>query len=247
MKNYARQIFDAVKAANPKNPIDFAAQAIKPLAIEKLNLAIKNCHDCKISQLSQCCKTISRGNADASILVLCDFPVESQQNSGNGVLSVYEDAEEWTMIQKIISAYHINQSSLFFLNVVNCFPQKQIGKNFLKRPPNSSEMQNCKVFVDYAFKIVDPVLVILLGNFALNAVKEDVNIIKSRGEWITVKGVKTMPTYSPTQLLQMQKLKNPEIVEEFKADFCDDIFKAFMWLQNEFPDNDALLEKLTEE
>lgn len=133
------------------------------------------------------------------------------------------------------------------MNIVNCLPQNLVGKNYLQRQPNTLEMNNCKIFVDYAFKIVDPILVILLGNFALNAVKEDVNIMKSRGEFVKVKGVQTMPTFSPTQLIQMQKLKDKNIVEEFKADFCDDILRAFQWVQNEYPDNNILLEKLTQD
>lgn len=113
MKNYSRQIFDLVEKANPNDPISFTVQAVKPLAIEKLNEAIENCRDCKIGQSDHCFKTISRGNENASVLMLYDFPVRPQKNLRKGVLKVYENVEEWNIMQKIISAYHINQTPYF--------------------------------------------------------------------------------------------------------------------------------------
>lgn len=242
--NSLQMIREIVKTARPPDPINFVIEAIKPLAINNLNIAIKNCKDCEVSQYTGCFKTLTRGNEQASVLVLCDFPTESQKNTNDKFIKVYEHAEEWKIMQKIISAYNINPNSLFFINVVNCFTQSYVSDQYVFRQPNTNEMKNCKVFTDYAFKIVDPIMVIILGNYALNAVKEDVNIMKNRGEWITVKGVRAMPTYSPSMLLQLKEIKDENIVEEYKADFCDDILKAFLWLQEEYPNNNVILKPL---
>ena len=243
--NYEQIIRDTVTAAAPNDPMNYVMQVVRPLAMNAMEHSIKECDYCPIAQQGRCVKTIPKGTENASILVIGDFPTKEQWKNENTIQHVYEDTPEWTkIIKKIIDAYHINEKSLFFINAVNCCPTKKIQDEYIYRQPNSNEINGCKPFIDYAFKIVDPILIILLGNFALNAVREDVSIIKSRGEFINVKGVKAMPTYSPTHLLQLEEMKDKSIVEEYKADFCDDIFRAFLWVQEEYPDNNILLEKL---
>lgn len=239
-----RTIYNAVKSANPHNPIDYVTQIVKPLAIESLREAIRNCYECPIANYERSLKTLPRGTAKASVLIIGDFPTENQFNFNERVTEVYENANEWYILQKIIAAYNINPDSLFFINAVNCLPMKELNGEFSFRPPNSQEVTNCQIFIDYAFKTIDPVLVILLGNYALNAVKEDVSLAQKRGEFINVRGITAMPTYSPSYLIQLAKFKDPAVAAEYKADFCDDILKAFLWLQEEYPDNNVLLKPL---
>jgi DNA polymerase len=228
--------------------MDLVQQAARPIELDALRTAMRNCKCCEIACNGKCTKTLPVGNERACVLVIGDFPTESQWNSGQEVCSTFQGGKEWTdIVEKIFHVFHVDMDKLFFMNAISCFPHKVVGEKSIRRQPNSKEMAACKVYLDYVFKAIDPVMVILMGNFALNAFSKDVNIAKARGQWTEVRGVPAMPTYSPAQLVQLSSVKDPELMEEYKADFCDDIRQALLWIQDKYPEFEVLTEKLEDE
>lgn len=58
-----------------KDPMDFARSIIKVDAIKKVNETIRTCDDCKIGAPV---KTIGYGNPNASVMMICDYPIDQQ-------------------------------------------------------------------------------------------------------------------------------------------------------------------------
>lgn len=241
--NYDEQILALVQEANPENPLAYVHSLIKPMAREKLDNYILDCTDCEICNGPKC---LTSGNEHGAIMVIGESIIEEQVKDGEITVYPFHGTAEGELLNKLFTYHHVNYDELFFMNAVSCFPCKEVNGKLIKRAPAKTEVNNCKVFLEYAIEIVKPVAIVLLGNIALNMFHKEA-ISQARGNWIDVKGIPAMPTYHPSYLLHMQDKQDPEIVEVYKGDFCEDILQVFKYIQDNFPDNNVLLEKLEEE
>lgn len=239
--SHEEQILALVKEANPANPVDYVQRIVKHLAREKLDSYIVGCNDCETCRGT---KSITNGNINAAIMIIGESVMESQAN--NETVYPFEDTEEMALLDKLFDAYHVNRDELFWINAVNCFTYKEVNNKQLKRAPSKTEVENCRVFLEYAIDVIKPVAIILLGNVALNMFHKNA-ITQARGQWIDVRGIPAMPTYHPSYLLHLEGKKDPELIEIDKGDFCEDVLQVLLRIQKEFPDNNVLLEKLEEE
>jgi DNA polymerase len=231
------QILELIKDANPDNPLQFAHSIVKDYSIDKLNEHIISCNDCGICGEG---KSITKGNSNASILIVGESLSEEQKD--NEISFPLEDASG-EILNKVLDSFSINHDEVFYINSVSCWPHKVVGNEIVSRTPSKKEVDSCKVFVDYAIKVVQPRVIILLGSIALNLYKKE-SITKARGEWIDVFGIPSMPTYHPGYFIQIEGKKDPEIVEMLKWDFYDDLKKAFAYVDKEYPDNNVFLNEI---
>lgn len=238
-----RTILNIIKRENPDNPLAYAHNIVRDFAKEKLEQQILACQDCEISSF---CKSLPFGKTDADVMIIGEAISEQQINDGKVVHHPLEGTRGYEMLKTVLDYYHVNHNELFYMNAVSCFPHKVIDDKILPRTPSKKEVDGCKVFLEYAIDIVRPSLIILLGSIALNVFKKGA-ISKERGQWLTVKGIPAMPTYHPEYFVQIEGKKHPDIVEELKIDFQEDIKNAFLYIQDNYPDNNILLEKIEEE
>jgi DNA polymerase len=233
------QILQLVKQADPDNPISYVHNIVKPFAQEKLNNYILNCTDCSICN---CKKSITKGNPNASIMIIGESCTEDQQSSE---INYPFDNESGQALYKTLDSLNVNLDELFFINSVNCFPYRDRNGEILKRAPTKTERTNCKLFLDYALKIVEPLLIICLGGVAVNGINEEIgkqNITKIRGNYFMYRGIKVMPTFHPGYFLELEKSNrfDEETINNYKWDFYNDIEKAISDLQEQYPDLDLI-------
>lgn len=225
-------IRDATRAAGVADPYDFAVRAIRPLALQSLTEAMLNCKDCKVNKEGRCHKTCMKAVAPekVNILIITDYPTDPL----NGPLS----KEEEDILEQVYDCFEVDKDQIAYMNTVSCAPLQNIGSGKIKsRMPNSEEVNNCKVFTGYAIKVLQPKLILLMGNFALNAYFHDVNIKSMRGKWTEVNGIKAMPTYSPIQIAKLVNMDEcNDLQEEMKDAFGDDLYTAFCWFQENYPE-----------
>jgi len=234
------KILQLVKQANPANPLAYVRDIVKEYSREKLDSYILQ------SSESQLLKSITKGNVHADVMIIGEAVSEDQLELGKDVVYPMEGTEGLVLLETVLNHFHVNPDEIFYMNAVNCFPFKEIDGEILPRTPNKNEVLEHKTYLDYAIDIVRPSIIILLGSVALNVYKKEA-ISKARGEWIDVRGIPAMPTYHPEYFIQIADKKHPDIIEELKIDFCEDIRKAFLYLQDQYPDNNVLLSKLEEE
>lgn len=229
------KILDLVKEANPSNPISFVHNIVKPFAIEQLDNYILNCNDCDICN---CTKTLTKGNPNASIMIIGESSTEDQQ--GNEYSYPFE-CESGDFLNRALEKIGVNKEEIFYVNSVNCFPHRNLNDNIIKRAPTKTERTNCKLFLDYAIKTVEPLLIICLGSVATNGINEEIgkhNISKIRGEYFMYRGIKVMPTFHPGFFIELEKSAklDEETITAYQWDFFNDLNKAFNDLQEEYPD-----------
>ena len=218
MPQLKKKILDLIKQEDPINPLAFAHDIIKDYAHEKLCDYISSCQDCSICTQ----KSFPEGNTRADLMII----LESSIGSPKAFQSFY-------LLEKLYNHYNVNQDYIYYINSVNCYPQKVIEDRIIHRPPSKEEVNNCKVFLEYAIDIVKPKAIVLMGAVALNVFKKE-SISKARGTFIDIKGIKAMPTYHPDYFLHSQGKKHPDLIEEDKADFCDDFKKVLLYINDNF-------------
>lgn len=224
-----KQIYDLVSQANPDNPLAFVQNIVKPMAKEKLDEYIMDCDECEISCNSV--KTITRGNPNAPILIIGESVSTEQQELGQITFPLYNDKASDNLNQ-VLNYLNVNEDAIFYINSVNCYP----NRNGNKRSSTVKERNNCKTFLDYAIKLVDPLLIICLGAVAVNGINEEIGkqkITDIRGQYFTYRGIPVMATFHPGYFNELDGHIPDELIEEYYNQFTNDITTAITDLHNQ--------------
>lgn len=237
------KIYQLLQEADPHNPIEYLHRIARPMARKKLDELLFVCQDCPTCKIADF-RSVTYGNDQASVLIINEGIYDSQLKDKKKIYPL-QGSPEMNYLDKIIQAYHINREHLFWMNAVNCYTCTEINGKKIERTPNSREAEYCRGYIDNAIEILHPILIILLGNIPLNLFVRGKSIMQARGQWIDIHGIMAMPVYSPHFLLQLKDEKNgiPDLVEEYELEFCEDLRKAFIYVQENFQGN-VLLKKL---
>ena len=113
------------------------------------------------------------------------------------------------LLTKIIEAIGLRREEVLIGNVNRCRPPGN-------RPPTFEEASMCKPFLEREIAIVQPEVIVTLGNTALqNLLGAKQGITKLRGTFQDYKGINVMPTYHPAYLLR-DPSKKREVWEDLK-------------------------------
>ena len=120
------------------------------------------------------------------------------------------------LLTKIIEAIGLKREEVLIGNVNRCRPPGN-------RPPTPEEVSMCKPFLLREIAIVQPDVIVVLGNTAMkNLLDTREGITKLRGRFQDYKGIKVMPTFHPAYLLR-DPSKKRETWEDLKKvrDYLD--------------------------
>ncbi|HSE21782.1 MAG TPA: uracil-DNA glycosylase family protein [Pyrinomonadaceae bacterium] len=113
------------------------------------------------------------------------------------------------LLTKIIEAIGLKRDSVLIGNVNRCRPPGN-------RPPTPQEASMCRPFLLREIAIVQPKVIVTLGNTAMkNLLGTNEGITKARGKFQNYKGIKVMPTFHPAYLLR-DPSKKRETWEDLK-------------------------------
>jgi len=108
----------------------------------------------------------------------------------------------------VLEELGIGRSALYIANVVKCRPPDN-------RDPKPDEIAACRPYLDEQLRLIDPRVVVTLGNFATKLLLEtDLGITKVRGRSYPVGGRHLVPTYHPAAALRSGGV----VVAEMRAD-----------------------------
>ena len=120
------------------------------------------------------------------------------------------------LLTKIIEAIGLKREEVLIGNVNRCRPPGN-------RAPTFEEASTCKPFLFREIAIVQPAVIVVLGNTAMkNLLNTREGITKLRGRFQDYKGIKVMPTFHPAYLLR-DPSKKRETWEDLKKvrDYLD--------------------------
>ena len=120
------------------------------------------------------------------------------------------------LLTKIIEAIGYKREEVLIGNVNRCRPPGN-------RAPMPDEAATCKPFLEREIAVVQPEVIVVLGNTALrNLLDSREGITRARGRFHDYKGIKVMPTFHPAYLLR-DPAKKRETWEDLKKvrDYLD--------------------------
>jgi DNA polymerase len=113
------------------------------------------------------------------------------------------------LLTKIIEAIGLKREDVLIGNVNRCRPPQN-------RAPMPDEAATCKPYLEREIAIVQPEVIVVLGNTAMkNLLDTREGITRARGRFHDYKGIKVMPTFHPAYLLR-DPSKKRETWEDLK-------------------------------
>ena len=164
---------------------------------------IGNCTRCPLYQgRTQVVHT--EGNRRARLMFVGEAPGADEDSLGRPFVG-----RAGQLLTKIIEAIGFKREEVLIGNVNRCRPPQN-------RPPTFEEAKVCKPFLLREIAVVQPQVIVVLGNTALhNLTNTRVGITKVRGRFQNYKGIPVMPTYHPAYLLR-DPSKKRETWEDLK-------------------------------
>ncbi len=107
----------------------------------------------------------------------------------------------------------IERKDVYVANCLKCRPDPPLGRG--NRPPTRAELADCVPFLLAQLEIVDPAVVVALGNSALEALGIDAQVSKVRGTVDRSRPWPIVPTWHPAYVLRNP---NAETYAQFYGD-----------------------------
>ncbi len=166
--------------------------------LEDIALKLKNCQKC---QLSKYRKNIvfGAGNSKAALMFVGEGPGADEDEQGLPFVG-----KAGQLLTKIIEAMHYSRNRVYIANVVKCRPPNN-------RTPLPEEVKECFPFLKKQIEIINPKVIVALGNSAASALlntEEKISSLRGRFYplyWKTE--ICVMPTFHPSYLLRNNDAK----------------------------------------
>ncbi len=143
------------------------------------------------------------GNPESDLMFIGEGP--GQHEDEQGLPFVGRSGE---LLSSLLEAVGLSRSQVYIANVVKCRPPGN-------RDPRQDEIDECKGYLAEQIRLVDPAVVITLGNFSTKLLlKTEVGITRMRGQAYPWWGRHVVPTFHPAAALRGRS----QVVEQMQAD-----------------------------
>jgi uracil-DNA glycosylase family 4 len=189
-----------------------AAPALAPSneTFEQIHTEIGDCTRCPLHQ-ERTHVVHTEGNRKARLMFVGEAPGADEDAQARPFVG-----RAGQLLTKIIEAIGLKREEVLIGNVNRCRPPGN-------RAPTTEEASMCKPFLLREIAVVQPEVIVVLGNTAMkNLLDTREGITRLRGRFQEYKGIKVMPTFHPAYLLR-DPSKKRETWEDLKKvrDYLD--------------------------
>jgi DNA polymerase len=160
-----------------------------------LNNTISSCHLCDLSK-SRKQSMLGYGNTNAKVMII-DFEVSSLEDELNDYYCGKSGELLKNMIQNVLE---LKVENVFFTHIIKCKPLNTKNDIF-------KYSKLCSTYLFSQIKLINPKIIILLGQNCYNCVIGDDNFKNTRGHIINLFNKKLIPIYHPKTILKNPSLK----------------------------------------
>ena len=118
------------------------------------------------------------------------------------------------MLDELLSSINLSREDIFITNTILCRPENN-------RNPAKEEVDNCRERLDQLIQIMQPQVIVTIGNFATERILGKAGITSMRGKLfftiINNQEVKVIPVIHPANYLYNGR--SPELLQQMKQDF----------------------------
>jgi len=177
--------------SNDRNTADIAHSELVKLGLQGITATIMECKRCRLNE-SATNKVIMRGSERPKVLFIGEAPGKNEDEAG-----IPFCGRAGQVLEGLIIYMALENNEYAIINTVKCRPPNN-------RKPTHNELRTCRPFLLAQIELLDPEVIILLGNTAEQA------FCVSSLDWgeavITPEGKHLMKLYHPAALLYRRSL-----------------------------------------
>ena len=185
-----------------RNDQGHAAAADAEARLAELAAQAAVCTACRLSQ-GRTQAVFADGSAGADVMFIGEGPGYHEDRQGLPFVG-----KAGMLLDRLLAGAGLDRRSVYIANVVKCRPPNN-------RDPRPDEIEACKHFLVEQIRLVDPAVVMTMGNFSTKLLlKTTTGITRMRGKVFPWWGRVVIPTFHPAAALR----SGPAMVETVQAD-----------------------------
>jgi len=182
--------------------------------MEDLSALYDEMKECKSCRLRESCSqvVVGTGSMTPRLMIIGEAPGADEDREGEPFVG-----KAGMVLRDVLRRHHktINRKTTLITNVLGCRPPRN------KFPTDECPSICVSLWLDRAIEITRPERILLLGNSPLRHVAGLTGITSMRGNWVTCKGVRTLPTYHPSYVMRSDCQGWIQPREEFEGDIAE--------------------------
>jgi DNA polymerase len=168
---------------------------IKEKQLLKLKEEIGDCQLCRLSE-KRTNIVFGEGNPEAELMFIGEGPGEDEDIQGRPFVG-----KAGQLLTRLITKMGFKREDVYIANIVKCRPPNN-------RRPSEDEINACLPFLKKQIEIINPRLIMTLGDVATKALLGEIgSISKVRGKTYRYDTIKVVPTFHPSYLLRNPNAK----------------------------------------
>lgn len=164
-------------------------------SLEELRLLIGDCRRCRLSE-KRTNLVFGEGDPNASLMFVGEAPGRDEDIQGRPFVG-----KAGQLLTNLIIKMGLSREEVYIANTVKCRPPEN-------RKPFEDEIGTCRPFLKRQIELINPVVIMTLGDVATKALIGDAgNISKVRGRVFKYGDIPVVPTFHPSYLLRNAQMK----------------------------------------
>jgi uracil-DNA glycosylase family 4 len=180
-----------------------------PTELEAVAAEAAGCTRCRLSQ-SRTQVVFGQGDPNADLMFVGEAPGFHEDRQGLPFVG-----PSGQLLNRLLEGIGLRREDVYIANVVKSRPPSN-------RDPLPDEIAACRPWLDAQIRLVDPKVVVTLGNFAAKTLLETTTgITRLRGRTYPFQGRVLLPTFHPAAALHAQgrRTAGPTPLEAMEGDF----------------------------
>ena len=180
-----------------------------PTELEAVAAEAAGCTRCRLHE-SRTQVVFGQGDPHADLMLVGEAPGFHEDRQGIPFVG-----PSGQLLNRLLEGIGLRRQDVYIANVVKSRPPNN-------RDPEPDEIADCRPWLDAQIRLVDPKVVVTLGNFAAKTLLETTTgITRLRGRTYPFQGRVLLPTFHPAAALHAQgrRTAGPSPLEAMEDDF----------------------------
>jgi len=184
---------------------------LKKKALDKIECFVKKCKKCSLHK-TRINPVFGEGFFNARIMFIGEAPGRNEEKSGRPFVG-----RAGKIFDEMLKSIGLNRYNVYISNILKCRPPKN-------RNPSKIEIKKCSEYIDKQIKIINPDIIVPMGNYANNYIFNKFKlkfekISKIHGKIYSVNSyhekLKIIPIHHPAAAIYNKNIKN-NLLNDFK-------------------------------
>lgn len=180
-------------------------------ALVELYEEMRSCTACKTRELCRQVVVAVGQTEFPKVLVIGEAPGEQEDREGEPFVGQAGQLLRLVMRETGV----LNRSNTLISNTLKCRPPNN------KFPHDECPSICVSKWLDKEIELAKPARMILLGSVPLKYVAGLSGITRVRGQWLSIRGIRTMPTFHPSYVIRQEREGDASARSAFEADIAD--------------------------